>query len=147
MAMSRAMIRDIVRGNPQSSVAVLGLSLLGGLVQIGKLSVIEACMSIMAAAAVRGVFLMSKLLWWVENISDNSDDVSARLSYIEKRDMYRYCQGHELVRMIRTWFFSYKPEVSGIYWFIDKLALEVSLWRQAVEVRGFTQSLAVVCKA
>ena len=147
MAMIRAMIRDIVRVNFQSAVAVLGLSLLGGLVQVGKLSVTEACMSIIAAAAVRGVFLMSNIVWWVENISNSSDDMSARLSYMEKRDMYRYCQGHELVRMIRNWFFTYKPEVSGIYWFIDKLALEVSLWRQAVSVRGFAQSLAVVCKA
>ena len=132
---------------PESWLIALCLSLLGDGVQLDKLSLAEALLSILVLTAIRGVWLIKDQVWWSEALSGQIDGFSTRLSFMERRDMYRYLQGHEFVRQLRNWFYEYDSSISGTPWFLAKLASELSLWRQAVSVRLYAQSPAVFSEA
>ena len=132
---------------PESWLIALVLSLLGGCVQLGKLSLTEALLSTLAVTGIRVSWLIRDQVWWSESLSGQVQGFSDRLSFMERRDMYRYLQGHELVRQLRNWFYDYDRTVSEPPWFFTKLASEVSLWRQACSVRRFAFSPSVFSEA
>ena len=132
---------------PENWITVAALSLLGGCVQNGMLTKTEALLSTLAMTGIRVSWLMRDHLWWSETLSGQVQGFSDRLSFMERREMYRYFQGHELVRQLRNWFYEYDRTVSEPPWFFSKLASEVSLWRQACSVRRFALSAAVFSEA
>ena len=132
---------------PESWITAVVLSLLGGCVQLGKLTKTEALLSTLAVTGIRVSWLIRDHIWWSETLSGQVQGFSDRLSFMERRDMYRYLQGHELVRQLRNWFYEYDRSISGTTWFLSKLASEVSFWRQAVSVRNYAQSPAVFSEA
>ena len=112
---------------PESWLIALCLSLLGGGVQLGKLSLSDALLSILLLTAIRGVWLIKDQVWWSDALSEQIDGFSTRLSFMEKRDMYKYLQGHEFVRQLRQWFYLYDARISPTPWFLAKLAHELSM--------------------
>ena len=123
------------------------LSILAGCVQSGHLTKTEAILSTIAMTGIRMSWLIRDQLWWTFTLSGQVQNFSDRLSFMERREMYRYFQGHEFVRQLRNWFYDYDSTVSEPPWFFSKLASEVSLWRQACSVRHFAFSPAVFSEA
>ena len=132
---------------PETWITAVALSLLGGCVQSGKLTKTEALLSTLAMTGIRVSWLMRDQLWWSFTLSGQVQGFSDRLSFMERREMYRYFQGHELVRQLRNWFYEYDRTVSEPPWFFSKLASEVSLWRQACSVRRYAFSPSVFSEA
>ena len=132
---------------PETWITAGAVSILAGCVQSGYLTKTEALLSTIAMTGIRMSFLMRDQLWWSFTLSGQVQGFSDRLSFMERREMYRYFQGHELVRQLRNWFYEYDRTVSQPPWFFAKLATEISLWRQAVSVRDYAQSPAVFSEA
>ena len=76
-------------------------------------------------------------LWWV---SASSASIAEKTSHSEMRSMYANEYGHEMVRQMMTYFETYDPKISDIYWFLDKIQGEMMSCRMAALRRSHSLS-------
>ena len=130
----------------QIELAILSLTVsLGlGLFQLGKLSIAEVLLSLLVVVSFGLFMLVKDIKCSVESLAVSMQGSARQLASIEKRGMYRQLQGHEFVRQLKRWFYEEATEFASMSWLANKLASEVSHFRQSLLRNGPEVSLAVL---